>query len=502
MHDFELMPGLLTSSSAFASSPFATLQTTPYKYTWNAATYGGNGSATAYGPIGDGPYYYHGYDTVANTGTLVKWRGYWNASGLQALGEFNAQVVHVTWIAAKDQALAAFTNGQLNFLDSNYQLNPADFKVLGANGGKVTGRSSPSAGWQDFVVQGTHPIFGTGVATPNGQKDPAHAARYARDVRAAFSHMIPRQYIITNLLQGIGSIGITEFCTCFAFAYPSDVQPDSFDLTLASQLLAAAGYTTQVGQVAIPPPPSVTCGTSPGTPGAGVVVPSFIQGNTLTLAGTFGLTQARATAAGGTSGFYATMEESIDRGTTWNPVLLTSTTSSGYYSFSYTPTVTGEAWYRVFFTGIPATSNLGNTGPTSPAAAEAYAPPQAPGNGNKVLNTTNTIYSTVTKLDIGTLAQVISAAVSSLGATDAVAVYTASCNVAASTNTAIKDLASSTTNAITTLQSSAASKTDLANAVNTINGSITNVSYISYAALAVAIILGLIAIRMGRRKSS
>ncbi|MDA4121113.1 MAG: ABC transporter substrate-binding protein, partial [Thaumarchaeota archaeon] len=495
MHIFEKIP-----FTGYATSQFATLHTSPYVYTWDAAKYGGNGSATAYGPIGDGAYYYHGYDTVANVGTLVAWPGYWQTAALKAQGLFNIQTIHVSWIAGKDAALASFGNGQVNFLDSNYAFVPADFAVGAANHGKSTQRSSPSAGWQDFSLQNTHPVFGTGVATPKGQTDPAHAASYARMVREALSHMIPRQYIIDYLLQGQGSIGITEFCTCFAFAYPADIKPDSFDLTLAKSLLAQAGYNTGTsGTIVLPPPPSVSCGTSPGSPGANVTVPSFLSGNTLSLSGTFAVPSAQGH---GTGGFFTTLQESTDSGTSWTPVGLTIATEGGYYNFAYAPKVTGPVWYRVFFTGIPSTSTLGATGPNSPSAPEAYVPPQAPGDGEVLLNITNTHYSAVTSLTVGTLSEVIASALASLSQTDAVAIHNAACGVADSTNAAIGNLSRSTSSAFTQLQTSAASKTDLQNAVNSINATITNVSYISYAALAVAIILGLVAIMMARRKPS
>jgi ABC-type oligopeptide transport system substrate-binding subunit len=495
MHIYEKIP-----FSGYATSPFSTVHSSPSTYTWNAARYGGNGSATAYGPIGDGAYFYHGYDTVANVGTLVAWPGYWQTAALQAQGLFNIQTIHVSWIAGKDAALAAFGNGQVNFMDSNYQFVPADFAVAAANHGKNTQRSSPSAGWQDFALQNNHPVFGTGVDTPKGQADPAHAAQYARLVREALSHMVPRQYIIDYLEQGQGSIGITEFCTCFAFAYPADIKPDTFDLTLAKSLLAQAGYNTGIGgTITLPQPPSVSCGTSPGSPGGNVTVPSFLLGNTLSMSGTFAVLSA---VGHGTGGFFTTLQESTDSGTSWAAVALTISTEGGYYAFSYAPKVTGAVWYRVFFTGIPASSSLGNTGPNSPSAPEAYVPPQAPGNGEHLLNTTSTHYSAVTSLNVGTLSQVVASALASLSQTDAVAIHNAACGVADSTNAAIGNLSRSTSAAFTQLQTSAASKTDLQNAVNSINATITNVSYISYAALAVAIILGLVAISMARRKPS
>lgn len=245
----------------------------------------------------------------------------------------------------------------------------------------------------------------------------------------------------------------------------------------------------------------MSCGTSPGAGGGAINVPSFLQGNTLALEGTFAvLSSVGAKTAG--QGFFATLEQSTDNGSSWEPVALTVATPGGYYNFAYTPGVSGQVWYRVFFTGIPANSTLRGTGPSTPSAVEAYVPPQAPGNGEPFLNITNTKYSLTTALTVGSLSQVIASALASLSATDAVAIHNSSCQVANSTNTAIGNLQQSTSNALTTLQSSAASKNDLTAAENSINANITNVSYIAYAALAVAIILGLVAIVMARRKPS
>jgi ABC-type oligopeptide transport system substrate-binding subunit len=133
MHIFETMP-----FSQWSSSPFATLHGTPYVYTYNhpgQSNHGGNGSATAYGPIGDGPYYYHGYDSSNGVGTLVKWKGYWNASGLEHIGLFNASTLRVFNIPTRDAAIAAFQAGQVNFLDDNYAFYYPDF----ANLGPITG---------------------------------------------------------------------------------------------------------------------------------------------------------------------------------------------------------------------------------------------------------------------------------------------------------------------------------------------------------------------------
>ena len=523
MHIFEKVP-----QANWASSFLSTLQTTPTTVTWNTAQYGGNGSyAYVYGPIGDGAYMYRGYDSVAQTGTLVKFPGYWNASGLQALGEFNIQTIHVVHIVNKDQALGAFTSGTVNFLDANYVLAPQDFTVLQANKGKYTERASPGAGWQETSLNMISPIWGTGTATPLGQSTPAQATAAARAVRSAMSHLIPRQYIIQNLLQGIGSIGITQFCTCFAFAYAKDVQPDTFDPTLAKQLLAQAGYNTGVastsgGSVNIPTPPTVTttCGTSTGggsTASTSVTLPSFILGNTLTFTGTFAVIPALGQ---GTGGFYAVLLRSttgtLDKSgnlVNGTAVALTLTTDGGYYNFGYTPTATGNQWYQVEFTGVPP-AKITSVGVGFPSLPLGYIPPAAPGNGNPVDNITDTAFSQVTAVSVGSLTSVFSALTTSInnGLTTvqsniANSINQALCTFGTQTNTALSSLRNSTQTALTNLQGSSASKTDLQSAQTTLGGQITTVNNnvstltdVSYAALAVAIVLGLIAIALSMRK--
>src|SRR5437667_880232 len=80
--------------------------------------------------------------------------------------------------------------------------------ALGAHVAKV---QDPANGWQEMVLNDQAPIWGTGTGTPLGTQNPAQAGFAARMVRKALSYLVPRQYIVDNLLLGLGAPGITKF---------------------------------------------------------------------------------------------------------------------------------------------------------------------------------------------------------------------------------------------------------------------------------------------------
>jgi ABC-type transport system substrate-binding protein len=553
------------------------LSTNHVTVTYDKARYGGNGSyAWVFGPIGDGPYMYRGYDAVSQTATLTQWSGYWNATGLAGMGEFTAKTIHVQSILAKDAAIAAFGNKQVNFLDTNYTFNPQDIAALQALGATVVKVADPANGWQEMPLNDAAPVWGTGAGTPAGSAAGATAAQQAaaaRNVRKALSYLVPRQQIIDNLLGGLGVAGITQYYPTAGVIKGGDIYSgitaDPYNPTLAASYLAAAGYNTGVA----PPTPTITVGTPPTvtvpttTLGSGAVptittsctpvtsptptsttvsVPTFLLGNTLTWSGDFPVTAAKGIAA---NGFAVTLQQSTDGGKSWTSMVLGATTTGGYYTMDYSPTVTGAVSFRIFFTGLPETF-LTPLAPGSPALAEAYVPPLAPGSGLPVSNTTATQYSAITSYTVGTLADLVNAITTSVSTavSNSAAISNANVNnglctleqslatsingalaslastntansnslktsingLGNSTNSALAKLSNQTNTALTGLQSNSASKSDvstlatsvtnLTTQVNSLSGQISTLSNVAYAALGVAVVLGIVAIGLSFRK--
>jgi ABC-type transport system substrate-binding protein len=443
------------------------LSTNHVTVTWNTAQYGGNGSyAWVYGPVGDGPYMYRGYDATSQTATLVKWSGYWNATGLQGMGEFTANTIHIQSILAKDAAIAAFGNHQVNFLDTNYGFNPQDIAALQGLGATVIQVADPANGWQEMPLNDNNPVFGTGVATPAGSAPGATAAQQAaaaRNVRKALSYLVPRQEIIDNLLGGLALPGITQYYPSQGVIKAGDIYngitADPYNPTMAASFLAAAGYNTGVA----PPTPGEVV-TPPTNTNASI--PSFFLGNSFTLAGIY--QPVNVATMLNYSGFAVVLEQSIDNGSTWQAVSDAYTNVGGYYTLTYTPTASGSAWYRLFFTGVPV-SYLNGLGYGSPASIEALVPPVL-ANRTFWQNVTTTSYGSTSKLTIGSLGNELNKLQVSLNSIETSQMATNS------TVAALKASVDSLTSSVNTQQT------------------------VAYAALGVAIVLGVVAIGLALRK--
>jgi hypothetical protein len=196
-------------------------------------------------------------------------------------------------------------------------------------------------------------------------------------------------------------------------------------------------------------------------------------------------------------GFAVTLEQSMDN-STWTPVVLSSTTAGGYYSFSYTPTQTGTQYYRVFFTGLPETT-VNRAAVTSPAQAEALV--QAGSGAQNVLPTT---YSQTAVYTVGTLAQPLAQALNSL-ASSLASSFTGGINKAQTglsneIGSATTPIATQMQNLTASAKATSSSISSLNAQVSALNSQVSTLTTVAYAAIAIAVILGLVAIVLARRK--
>ena len=329
MHIMEKFP-----FSTWDSQPFSTASG-PYTYTWDTKQYGGSGSYTATGPVGAGAYELQSYDFTNNIATLTKFPGYWNATGLQSMGQFSVNTYKVQWISSKDAAIAALKNGQVDLLDYNYGL-AKDKATLQAipNVNIIT---ATELGWQEMGINMNNPVFGTGTATPAGTSDPTKAADAARDIRKAISHMIPRDLIVSSLLNGAGYALASFLGPGWGVWYDPTLTPDTYDLNAAASLLQQAGYS-----VSVAPPAPIAYAGSP-----------MLGSGSVTISGT-----------GPAANMLVMVQQSTDGGSTWTDFApLLTDNSSKYTTAAAAPPAFGSVWYRANFTGIVPTPDISSRNP-------------------------------------------------------------------------------------------------------------------------------------------
>jgi hypothetical protein len=225
--------------------------------------------------------------------------------------------------------------------------------------------------------------------------------------------------------------------------------------------------------------------------GVSVSVPSYIVGQAFTFQGTFPVS-ASAGAAG--NGFAAILESTTDN-TTWTPVSMFQTTAGGSYSFTYAFASAGTQSYRVYLTGVPWTYITAN-GVSSPATLLNLLGSPGPGK----FNTTDAYYSALSNFKVGTLAQIIQSLATGVGGgfTQLSTGFASQLStVQANIGTQLNTLTSAVNN-LNTQVAGLAKSSDLTNT----NNNLTTISYVAYAAIAIALILGLVAIFLARRKPS
>jgi len=211
-------------------------------------------------PVGTGPYSYVSYDSATTTSYLTRNNNYfdfndWGKSALQAKGQFQVKDYYVRTIVGGDQAITAISNGEVNFLDSQYHLEtqPSFLNSWGSSGISIY----DDFGVQEMGVNMEHPIMGSGTATPYAQAHPGNAtaaATAARWIRQAISSATPRDQIITQLLNGYGIQAITtpivgNYKTGVGLTqgFNTALSPYPYNLTMAANLLQQAGYTPTSG---------------------------------------------------------------------------------------------------------------------------------------------------------------------------------------------------------------------------------------------------------------
>ena len=143
--------------------------------------------------------------------------------------------LYLTFIMGKDNAISQLKLEAIDIMDAQYFPVLSDFEGETLIEGVLVGDPSH----QEMSINMKHPILGTGELTPLGT---AEAAKY---VRKAISHTCPRQTIVDEILEGLGSAATVPAPNVLV-GFNEELEPYAYDLDLAIDYVEAAGFTVRV----------------------------------------------------------------------------------------------------------------------------------------------------------------------------------------------------------------------------------------------------------------
>jgi peptide/nickel transport system substrate-binding protein len=238
--------------SSWDPSNAAVLKTTSYN-TGTTATYvyydkTGALMPARSGPFAAGPYEWVSYSPSTFTVHETKFADYFNKAALLAAGVYKFTDYYVTKIEGLTAAISALESNAVQVLDSQYHLE-SSLSSLDPSWAHYV--SYDAYGVQEMGFNLRHPIWGTGLGTPNGIADPAQAKAAALHVRLALEYLIPKDTIIKQILNGYGGYGITTPITRVTTGFNFAVVPRNYTYA-AAQLLAKAEFEL-AGYSFVPP---------------------------------------------------------------------------------------------------------------------------------------------------------------------------------------------------------------------------------------------------------
>ncbi|MGC9780962.1 MAG: hypothetical protein HZR80_17090 [Candidatus Heimdallarchaeota archaeon] len=185
--------------------------------------------------FGIGPYRMDDYDEGNGVITLIA-NTHWTDWGGHEAQKFD-KIIFQFW-SNKEGALSALAGGTVDMVDS--QFSPQIEEVPAG----VSYTIVEDPGSQEMGFNMLHPYLGTGELCPKASTESA------KNIRKAISHMIPREVIVAEILNGLGSPGITPF-PMGATGFDETLEPFEYSIAIAKGLMEAAGFVYETEETGI-----------------------------------------------------------------------------------------------------------------------------------------------------------------------------------------------------------------------------------------------------------
>ncbi len=178
--------------------------------------------------MGIGPYYLHDYNETSSV-IHLKANTHWTDWGNHTAQKFTD--IYFEFFSYKESALSALAAGSLDMVDS--QFSPQLSEIPGTV--NYTLVTTPSS--KEIAFNCMHPYLGTGELCP------INSPNSGKYIRQAISHMIPRDVIIEEIYNGIGSPGVTAYPEG-AIGFDDTLEPYEYSISLALEHMKLAGFGT------------------------------------------------------------------------------------------------------------------------------------------------------------------------------------------------------------------------------------------------------------------
>ncbi|MHA1739524.1 MAG: ABC transporter substrate-binding protein [Candidatus Heimdallarchaeota archaeon] len=143
----------------------------------------------------------------------------------------NFDDIFFEFYANKEGAISALATGALDMVDSQFSCQIEEISDLPG----VVYELVEDPGTQEMGINMEHPYLGTGASCPIATEASAN------HIRKAISHMIPRDVIVEEILDGIGAPGVTAMPDV-AIGFDTSLVPYEYSLELALDHMEAAGF--------------------------------------------------------------------------------------------------------------------------------------------------------------------------------------------------------------------------------------------------------------------
>lgn len=172
-----------------------------------------------------GPMILNSFDPINNIAKLTP-NPYWHGS------TFNLTQFNIEYEPDTNTALSKLLAGSFDIIDREYKLVPSE--ISGLSG--IHSEISDSLVYQHFGVNMKHPIIGTGELSPLG------TAESAKNIRKAISYIVPKQIIISTILDSLG-IPARSPIPPGCYGYNESLVFHQYDVSVARSYMELAGYS-------------------------------------------------------------------------------------------------------------------------------------------------------------------------------------------------------------------------------------------------------------------